>query len=304
VIRVKTEWVKRPCPLCGQHSDSPVFAESTIDLEKLDEFAFASRKLPEYMHPRLIECSQCGILYGNPVLSPDTLASAYERAAFDSGSEAHYAGKTYAGQVRRILQRLPDRNGALDIGTGDGAFLEELLNLGFQDVAGIEPSSAPIASAKPSIRPLIRSGFFRPEDFPEAAFSLITCFQTMEHVPDPLAIARGAFGLLKPGGAFLMVAHNRKSVSARLLGLKSPIFDVEHLQLFCPATAKQLLDRAGFRDVRVLSLWNRYPVSYWIKLLPVPSGVKRSLCGPWSESGVGRIPLALPAGNLICAGFK
>ena len=126
----------------------------------------------------------------------------------------------------------------------------------------------------------------------------------MEHVPDPLAIARGAFGLLKPGGAFLMVAHNRKSVSARLLGLKSPIFDVEHLQLFCPATAKQLLDRAGFRDVRVLSLWNRYPVSYWIKLLPVPSGVKRSLCGPWSESGVGRIPLALPAGNLICAGFK
>jgi SAM-dependent methyltransferase len=303
-IGVKTEWVERPCPLCGRQADSPVFAEAALDLDKLDEFAFASRKLPEYMHTRLIECRQCGMVYGNPVLSPGTLASAYERAAFDSGSEAHYASATYAAQVGRILDRLPDRMGALDIGTGDGGFLEELLNLGFQDVAGVEPSSAPIASAKPTIRPLIRSGLFRAEAFPEAAFSLITCFQTMEHVWDPLETARGAWRLLKPGGALLIVVHNRKSVSARLLGMKSPIFDIEHLQLFCPATAGQLLERAGFRDVTVASLWNRYPVSYWMKLLPAPRGVKRWLLGLLSESGTGRIPVALPAGNLICLGFK
>ena len=303
-ILKRRDWVERPCPLCGRHADSPVFADPAMDLDQLDEFAFASRKLPEYMHPRLIECSQCSLVYGNPVLSPGTLASAYERAAFDSGSEAHYASATYAAKVRRILDRLPDRMGALDIGTGDGAFLEELLNLGFQDVAGVEPSSAPIASAKPSIQPLIRSGLFRAEDFPEAAFALITCFQTMEHVWDPLETARGAFRLLKPGGALLIVAHNRKSVSARLLGLKSPIFDIEHLQLFCPATARQLLERAGFRDVTVASFWNRYPVSYWIKLLPAPRGVKRWLLGFWKQSGLGKIPLALPAGNLICLGFK
>jgi SAM-dependent methyltransferase len=301
---VKTEWVERPCPLCGRQADSPVFAEAALDLDTLDEFAFASRKLPEYMHTRLIECRQCGMVYGNPVLSPGTLASAYERAAFDSGSEAHYASATYAAQVGRILERLPDRMGSLDIGTGDGAFLEALLNLGFQDVLGVEPSSAPIASANPTIRPLIRSGLFRAEDFPEAAFSLVTCFQTMEHVWDPLATARGAWRLLKPGGALLIVVHNRKSVSARLLGMKSPIFDIEHLQLFCPATARQLLERAGFRDVRVASLWNRYPVSYWIKLLPAPRGIKRWLLGFWKESGLGKIPLALPAGNLICLGFK
>jgi hypothetical protein len=41
-----------------------------------------------------------------------------------------------------------------------------------------------------------------------------------------------------------------------------------------------------------------------MKLLPAPRGVKRWLLGLLSESGTGRIPVALPAGNLICLGFK
>ena len=63
------EWIDRPCPLCKSSNDSRVFAESNIDLATLTEFAFASRKLPEYMHPRLVECADCGMLYGSPVLS-------------------------------------------------------------------------------------------------------------------------------------------------------------------------------------------------------------------------------------------
>ena len=126
----------------------------------------------------------------------------------------------------------------------------------------------------------------------------------MEHVWDPLETVRGAYGLLKPGGAFCMAVHNRKSVSARILGMKSPIFDVEHLQLFCPATARLLLERAGFRDVAVSDLWNRYPLYYWMKLLPTPDRIKRPLLAALKQSFVGRVPLAFPPGNLICFGFK
>ncbi len=45
--------------------------------------------------------------------------------------------------------RVKCRDGALDIGTGDGAFLAELLRAGYTDVIGIEPSSAPIEAAAP-----------------------------------------------------------------------------------------------------------------------------------------------------------
>jgi len=301
---MKAEWLERGCPLCGSQSGGRVFAESNIDLAALDGFAFASRKSPEYMHPRLIECGRCGILYGNPVLSPDSLAGAYQEAEFDSAGEARLASITYAALVRRILSRLPDLNGTLDIGAGDGAFLEALLQLGFREITGVEPSKAPVAAAKAHIRPLIHSGFFRPDDFPPASFSLISCFQTLEHVSAPAEAVRGAYHLLKPGGALLVVVHNRKAASARLLGMKSPIFDIEHLQLFCPTTIRQLLERAGFREVTVSGLWNRYPLHYWTKLLPIPARVKRPLLAVLKLPILRELPVALPAGNLACLGFK
>ena len=301
---MKVEWASRACPLCGAPGNGPVFAESNIDLTALDGFAFASRKLPEYMHPRLIDCRGCGLLFGNPVLSAEMLAGAYRSAAFDTSSEAHDAARTYARGIRKILPRLPDRNGALDIGTGDGAFLEELLALGFQNVEGIEPSEAPRADAKTELRPLIRLGVFRREDFSAGRFALVTCFQTMEHVWDPLDIARSALALLKPGGAFVVVVHNREAFSAKVMGLKSPIFDIEHLQLFSPHTARALMSRAGFTNISVDSFWNRYPVSYCIKLLPLSRCLKAALLGCLKRSVAGRVPVPLPAGNLFCVGFK
>lgn len=301
---MKAEWVERVCPVCGSSGITRVFAESNIDLGVLDGFAFASRKMPEYMHPRLVECSECGLLYGTPVLSPGTLAGAYEGAQFDSADEGYYASRTYGREVRRFVGRLPDLKGALDIGAGNGAFLEELLKLGFAGVVGVEPSTAPIECAKVEIKPLLRHALFQPGDYQADSFSLVSCFQTMEHVWAPAEVVRGALDLLKPGGAFVMVVHNRQSWSAKLMGFKSPIFDVEHLQLFCPRSARGLFERVGFRDVVVASLWNSYPIHYWTKLAPLPGGMKGPVFRFLKGSAVGKIPLAVPAGNLVCVGYK
>jgi SAM-dependent methyltransferase len=300
---MNVSWVDRQCPLCGSSDQSHVIAESNIDVAKLNRFAFASRKLPEYMHPRLIECPACRLLYGSPVLAPDSLTSAYEAADFDSSREAGYASETYAGQIRRIASRLPDLDGALDIGTGDGVFLERLLEIGFRNVAGVEPSLAPILAARPDIREKIRHGIFRSEDFEPGKLSLTTCFQTMEHVPDPLGIATRVRALLKPGGAFVIIVHNLHALSARILGFNSPIYDLEHLQLFNPGTARSLLERAGYRDVQVMPLWNRYPLHYWLKLFPLPGAIKDKLLRAINNSAAGKALISLPAGNLVCAGF-
>jgi SAM-dependent methyltransferase len=301
---VTDAWVDRSCPLCGSADQSHVVAESNIDLTKLDNFAFASRKKPEYMHPRLLECPVCSLLYGSPVLSPETLAGAYRDAAFDGGKEARYASMTYAREVRKIIRRLPDLDGSLDIGTGDGAFLEQLISLGFQNVVGVEPSQAPYAAARPETRNRIRLGLFRPEDYPPARFSLVTCFQTMEHLWDPLGIARAVLPLLKPGAGFVIVVHNRRAFSTRVLRFKSPIFDVEHLQLFSPKTACGLLERAGYQHVQVASFWNRYPLHYWMRLWPFPDRIKTPLLRLVDRSPIGKMLVSLPAGNLVCMGFK
>jgi len=60
-----------------------------------------------------------------------------------------------------------------------------------------------------AIRPLIRLGPFRPADFEPGSFSLVTCFQTLEHVYDPLALCQSAFDRLHPGGALPRISHRK-----------------------------------------------------------------------------------------------
>lgn len=297
--------ISRHCPLCGSPDTSGIFAEANFDIDRLDSFAFASRKMPEYMHYRLVSCPACDLLYSSPLPHEDFLTRGYEDAAYDSGVEAQYAAATYARLLSGFVDRLPDRHGALDVGAGDGAFLERLLEYGFDQVVGVEPSRAPVAAARAEVRSLIREGNFDCEDFTSGSFSLITCFQTLEHIYDPLAMTQGVLRLLKPGGAAFYICHNRRALSARLLGRKSPIFDIEHLQLFSPHSARYLLEHTGFTNVALMPVFNRYPLRYWLKLLPLfTKEVKRSLIEIFDRTGVGDLTLQIPCGNIAVVGFK
>lgn len=296
--------MNRACPLCGSSDQSRVFAPEAIDANRLGSFAFSARKTPEYMHYRLICCPDCDLLYASPAPPPGELAAAYREAAFGGSEEARFAARTYGRLLAGFVDRLPERAGALDIGAGDGAFLERLLSLGFTGVAGVEPSEAPIAAASDAARPLLKRGVFAAADFQEGAFSLVTSFQTLEHVHDPLGVCRGARRLLKEGGAIFFICHDRRAFSARLLGLKSPIFDIEHLQLFSPASARALLERAGFDEIEVRPISNRYPLHYWLRLLPLPPSWKERFVSWAKTAGFGFVPLTLPAGNLAAVGFK
>jgi SAM-dependent methyltransferase len=295
---------RRDCPICGSADESNVFAEQRLDLAALDESAFASRKRPEHMRLRLLECPVCELVYASPVPPPEALARAYEEAAFDSAEEARYAARTYARELEPLLAALPDHHGALDIGTGEGAFLGELLRLGFDQVSGIEPSRAPIDAAAPALAPLIEQGTFQAGIRPAASHSLVTCFQTIEHVPDPAELVRDAAELLKPGGMLAIVCHDRRAPVNRALGLRSPIVDVEHQQLFSSRSVEELLRRAGLRSLGHRPIRNRYPIRYWARLSPLPPGPQRGLEGLLERSGLAERALTLPVGNLLAWGFR
>jgi len=298
------EMISRACPLCGSSDTRSIFAKANYELDRLDSFAFASRKMPEYMHYQLVDCPCCDLIYANPLPREEFLAEVYSEAAYDSGVESHFAAATYAARLPYVAERLPDRHGALDIGAGDGAFLEQLLLHGFDEVVGVEPSRAPIAAASENVRPLLREGVFRCDDFAPGRLSLVTCFQTLEHLSKPQEMTRGVWELLKPGGAAYFICHNRRALSVRLLGRKSPIFDIEHLQLFSPRSARYLMEQAGFKDVRVMPIVNRYPLRYWLKLLPLTRKFKEALIAVLDLLGFGSIVVPIPAGNLAVVGYK
>lgn len=295
---------ERVCPVCGASGPARVAREARLDESRLDASSFSSRKLPEFMHFRLLRCAGCDCLYASPAPDPEWLGEAYREAHFAAGEESRQAADTYARELRRVLPRLPDRRGALDIGCGDGAFLETLLAEGFEEVVGVEPSRAPVAQAGPAVREHIRRGVFRADAFEPDRWSLVSCFQTLEHVDDPAGLVAAAAKLLAPGGAFLAVAHDHRALPARLLGRRSPIYDVEHLQLFSRRSLRALLEGAGFERVEVTPLRNAYSVAYWVRLSPLPPRIKAGVQRLLGTLGLARRVVALRAGNLVVVGQR
>lgn len=298
------ETVTRKCPICGSNDESKIFAEANLDEKKLDGFSFASRKKPEYMFYRLVCCLSCDLIYASPAPAPDNLANAYQKADFNSSEESQFASRAYGCLLAKIIGKLSDLDGALDVGTGDGAFLEQLLARGFTGVVGVEPSESPIMAARHDIRPLIKRGVFNPQDFKPGSFSLITCFQTLEHLSNPLEVCETFYRLLKNGGAVFLVCHNFRSFSAKFLGMKSPIFDVEHMQLFSPKSARTTLGKCGFSNIQVKVITNTYPLSYWVKLFPFKESFKAVCLSALKKTGLGSLPVPVFAGNIAVIGYK
>lgn len=293
--------VSRRCPVCGATGGRVLPAN--VDPERLDGFAFASRKVPEYMHWRLVSCPSCDTQYADPAPPQDVLQAAYVGAEFDSAEAARSAARTYAGLLPGLLATTPSGLGALDVGTGEGAFLRELQRAGVDDVLGIEPSPAAAAAALPDVRPLIRAGTFPGVEVEDGRFRIVTAFQMLEHVADPLGLCRAARNVLHDGGALAVVCHDRRAPLNRLLGRRSPIFDVQHLQLFSRRSVRELLGRAGFSRVEVRPLVNRYPLRVWARYLPLPDRVKERVLDRLQQRA-GALTVPLPVGNLVAIGYR
>jgi SAM-dependent methyltransferase len=295
----------RACPVCGAGPDrAAIFLEASYDPAKLTAASFASRKTPEFMSYRLLRCADCATVYAVAAPPAEMLAHAYSDADYDSSEEAALAADTYATALTTTIAALPQRGRMLEIGTGTGVLLERLQQAGFAEVVGIEPSRAAIAAATSTVRGFIREGVFVESDFAPASFDLICCFQTLEHVPDPRGLAQSCARLLRPGGALALITHDYAAPLNRLLGRRSPIIDIEHLQLFCRPSLDRLLRDAGLlpREVRTLS--NRYPLRYWLRLTPLPGGIKHALARLLSLAALDRVRLGVNVGNLLAVGHK
>lgn len=287
--------IKMKCFICGQRMK--VYSRENYKPTELGDFAFSSRKIPEYMHYELYECKVCKVLVANNPPSSEKLAEEYERADFDSGNEARNASKTYIRYLKKYIPNF-SKGRSLDIGTGEGSYLKYLKDEGVREIVGVEPSQAPIDAADSTIRPNIIKDVFSAERFEKESFDMISCFQTIEHIPDSRKLLQDIYALLKDRGLVYIVCHNYCSLVNKILGTKSPIYDIEHLQLFSKRSIYRLLKECGYSNIKTFSIWNRYPIRYWLRLFPFPKGMKRAILKSAESHTWGNIELAINVGNV------
>jgi SAM-dependent methyltransferase len=135
----------------------------------------------------------------------------------------------------------------LDIGAGGGKWVRYLASRGV-DAQGIEPGSA------------VFDYFLKDDDrffhgdlsaycarHPGARFDIVTCFDVIEHVPNPTALLRGIAAVLRPGGLVFISCPDDASLFARLMGHWWHHYNCYHLSFLSPDTLGRVAADAGFK---------------------------------------------------------
>ena len=286
------------CAICNCEGNATERWSATIAPEAFSARVFSARRLPDRVHYRVVSCNSCGLVRSDPVASEELLARLYESSSFDYSDEVELIQATYGRALGWLERQVPRRDALLEIGCGNGFFLQQARRQGWKEARGVEPSADAVARAPAElggaiVQDVMRSGLFAPE-----SFDAVCLFQVLDHIAKPLELLEECLTVLRPGGCVLALNHNIAAWSARLLGERSPIVDVEHTYLYSPATMRAIFTKAGFVDPQVRSVRNTYSLSYLAQLIPLPSSIKPGLLRSLRAGGAGRIKLTVPLGNL------
>jgi SAM-dependent methyltransferase len=230
------------CPLCGSR-------RSTFVLDAMDpDEEPASRRYA------VVRCADCSFCFTNPRPTLQTIAQAYRA---DYGP--HQGQRTSPRRRSRWLARWRKRRQLdwqgqgrlLDFGCGSGGFLQRMHQDGW-NVAGLDSSPQAVERVRRELGlPAFLGTLPHPELKPES-FDVVTLWQALEHVPDPLAVLQAARQILVHGGRLVIAVPNFESAGLRWFGPDWFGLDLpRHLIHFTPDTLRRTVEQAGFRVERL-----------------------------------------------------
>src|SRR5215212_6050670 len=212
------------CNLCGSN-DSVLLYPSTIDSAKdmEDYSAFRCTSTGYGKHHSIVKCKHCGLVYANPRRNGAEVLEKYVNVEDPLYFEERQGRVMTFGKHLRPLQRLigpPNGRSLLDVGAHIGVFVEVANNAGWKAI-GIEPSRWSVRIARQSGIELIE-GTLASANFPDDHFDIVTLWDVIEHLADPMSELEHVFRVLKPGGWVVIHTMNIESFFARLMGRKWP----------------------------------------------------------------------------------
>jgi len=213
-----------------------------------------------------VQCADCGTLFQNP--RPPI--AAFEAFYRDSESSRYWAEVFFpaVAEVRREkifrprvdqLARLCAQRGLgvdrlIDVGAGYGIFLDEWRRrFARANLLAVEPSTSLAKECR-------TKGFAVVEDIVENVMGhdnsadLVTCFEVLEHVYNPLDFVSVLKRLARPGGHVFVSSLGIDGFDLQVLWEKSgQISPPHHINFLSVQGFERLFQRAGLTDITVLT---------------------------------------------------
>lgn len=220
------------CPICGSDQRARTF------------------------EPDVERCEACACYFRNPRPTQADIQRSYDYGAnYTNWAQMDPAVRRGMWDLRlqRLLPVAKPGGSLLDVGAGDGYFLDLAKDAGFVTV-GTELSETGANLARERGHEILL-GQLLGIDFQTRTFDVITLWHVLEHLPDPGKAMARVHSLLKPGGIFALAVPNEENQLFRhrcgLLKVANPLgvmtWGAEiHLTHFQPATLRGVLRRAGF----------------------------------------------------------
>jgi 2-polyprenyl-3-methyl-5-hydroxy-6-metoxy-1,4-benzoquinol methylase len=249
----------------------------------------------------IVRCVECGLVYVNPRIAADQIASLYDEAyhrgdGFDRAHD-HTHGEdenpTHAATIGRVVATLDAALGGLrgarvlDVGCGTGTLLEKLQDAG-AEAHGVELSVCERTRCAQRGLSIVGASI-DDAHLPPATYDAVTATEVIEHVVSPTAFLRRVRQLLKPGGIFSYTTGNWHLVR-RAPGTPY-VMPEGHLYYFTPITMRKYFEKAGFDVVR--GVVNRT----WIGYRGLPRTIAGAIPAPVLlglsrlAGGVGQYPI-------------
>lgn len=292
------------CAACTKKSKFEVMYSATFKQEDLNPNLYISRRIPDNIHFRIVRCSTCGLVFSNPICEEKKIINLYKQSGVPLMEDLQNSNEVYSASLKKILQKLPSKDNFLDIGCGNGFFLEKVKKLGFKEVWGVEPSTSAVSHLPLKIeKEKIITDIFSKRHFKKNFFDALSFFQVLDHVVNPNKFLEDCFYVLKPGGYVLAIMHNSEAMTHKILGERSPIFDVQHIYLFNKKTVEKIFKNNGFDVEAISNVYTTYTIGYWFKMSPLPNFIKK-IVAKMENNSLLQLKISFPAGNMLVIAKK